>query len=60
MDEPAQTTPASATQSADPLAEPVQERFPLSTKDMVRQIYLLSGAVIVILSLAIWLLISLS
>jgi hypothetical protein len=42
------------------LRRPVQERFPLSTKDMVRQIYLLSGAVIVILSLAIWLLISLS
>ncbi len=58
MDESAQTRPVPNT--TDDPADPGQERFPLSTRDMIRQIYLLSGAVIVLLSLAIWLLISLS
>ncbi len=60
MDESSQTTSASAPPSADDAAERVQERFPLTTREMVRQIYLISGAVVVLLSLAIWLLISLS
>ncbi len=58
MDEPAQTRPVPNT--TDDSADSAQERFPLSTRDMIRQIYLLSGAVIVLLSLAIWLMISLS
>ena len=58
MDEPAQTR--SVPNTTDDPANSAQERFPLSTRDMIRQIYLLSGAVIVLLSLAIWLLISLS
>lgn len=59
MEEPAPTTRAPESPSADNAGH-AQERFPFSTKDMVRQIYLLSGAVIALLSLAIWLMISLS
>ena len=57
MEEPVQTSPAPP---ADHPSEQVEERFPFSTREMIRQIYVLSGAVVVLLSLAIWLLISLS
>ena len=60
MDEPAQTRSELVPQPTDPVEHNAQERFPLSTRDMIRQIYLLSGAVIVLLSLVIWLMISLS
>lgn len=58
MDDPAQTR--SAEQVTEHDAPPLQDRFPFSTKEMVRQIYIISGAVIVLLSLAIWLMMSLS
>ena len=64
MDDLTQTRPASDQQPADPAekheASALQDRFPLSTKEMIRQIYVVSVAVIVLLSLAIWLMMSLS
>ncbi len=54
------TTTNSGNSGTDNSAEPSPERFPISTKDMVRQIYLLCGVVIALLSLAIWLMMSLS
>ena len=50
------STPAQTPQS--PESEPA--RSPISPREMVRQIYLISAVVIVLLSLAIWLMISLS
>lgn len=64
MDDPAQTRPAPvslpADQAAENMASEMQERSPFSTREIIRQIYFISGAVIVLLSLAIWLMVSLS
>ncbi|MFM8468339.1 MAG: hypothetical protein ACKOAO_12355 [Oxalobacteraceae bacterium] len=64
MDDSAHTRTAADPQPSHPAAEPeepaLQDRFPFSTKEMIQQIYVVSGAVIILLSLAIWLMISLS
>ncbi|MEY3721403.1 MAG: hypothetical protein RL618_1922 [Pseudomonadota bacterium] len=64
MDDPAQTRPLADQQAADPAekheAPALQDRFPFSIKEMIHQIYVVSGAVIILLSLAIWLMMSLS
>ena len=64
MDDPAPNRPAPvplpADQATEHAAPDLQERFPFSTKEIIRQIYFISGAVIVLLSLAIWLMMSLS
>ena len=64
MDDPAQTRPAPDQQAEDPAekheAPALQDRFPFSIKEMIHQIYVVSGAVIILLSLAIWLMMSLS
>ena len=64
MDDPTQTRPASHEQLSEHAQAherpTLQDRFPFSAKEMIRQIYIVSGAVIVLLSLAIWLMMSLS
>ena len=60
MDQPTQTPEASGPSSHEEAAPTTPERFPLSPKEMIRQIYLISGAVVVLLSLAIWLMMILS
>lgn len=64
MDDPTQTRPASDEQLSEHAQAherpTLQDRFPFSAKEMIRQIYIVSGAVIVLLSLAIWLMMSLS
>ena len=59
MEDQAQEIQAQASTPAQtPESEPA--RSPISPREMVRQIYLISAVVIVLLSLAIWLMISLS
>ena len=64
MDDPAQTRPAPDQRAEDPAEKhevpTLQDRFPFSIKEMIQQIYIVSGVVIILLSLAIWLMMSLS
>lgn len=62
MEDQAQEIQAQASTSAQAPQTPESEpaRSPISPREMVRQIYLISAVVIVLLSLAIWLMISLS
>ncbi len=62
MEDHAPETKAPETQTSRTSQTPETEVFrsPISPRDIVRQIYLISAVVIVLLSLAIWLMIALS
>ena len=53
-------TPATSVDPADPAAPHSVERPLITPKEFIRLIYMLSGAAIVVLSLAIWFMMSLA